>query len=75
MATPSTTPPMPKARSENSPLSQYIMAKPNKVPKATGNNNRGMVSQRRKQYSRNSSTKTSAPAIVVVRSCLICVEL
>ena len=66
---------MPSANSENSPFSQYIIASPNKVPKTTGNNSRGMVSQRRKQTSRNSSTSSKAPAMVVVRSCLICVEL
>ena len=75
MATPNTTPPMPKAKSENSPFSQYIIDKPKSVPKATGNNSRGMVSQRRKQTKRNTSTKTSAPAMVVVRSRLMVVEL
>ena len=74
-ATPSTTPPMPKASSENSPFSQYIMVSPNSVPKTTGSKSRGMESQRRKHTSRKISTKTSAPAMVVVRSCLICVEL
>ena len=75
MATPKTTPPIPNANSENSPFNQYIMVRPKSVPKATGNNRRGIVSQRRKQYSRSNSTNNNAPAIVVVRSCLICVEL
>ena len=66
---------MPSANKENSPFSQYIKVRPKTVPKATGNNSNGMVSQRRKQASRNSKTRRSAPATVVVRSCLICVEL
>ena len=54
---------------------KYIIASPNSVPKATGSNSRGMVSQLRKQMKRNTSTRISAPVMVVVRSCLICDEL
>ena len=75
MATPSTTPPMPRANNENCPLMKYIMASPKSVPKATGSNSRGMVSQLRKHTKRNTSTRISAPVMVVVRSCLICDEL
>ena len=75
MATPKTTPPIPRARSENSPFIQYIIASPNTVPKPTGSSSNGMASQRRKQTTRNASTSKSAAATVVVRSCLICMEL
>ena len=62
---------MPKANSENWPFNQYIIAKPNRVPKTTGNNSRGMVFHCLKQTNRNNSTRTKAPVMVVVRSCLI----
>ena len=51
--------PIPKASSENCPLMKYIIARPNTVPKATGNSRSGMVFQLRKHRKMTSSTMIS----------------
>ena len=51
---------------------KYIMARPKRVPKATGNNNSGMVFQLRKQMKMNISTTINDPTMVLRRSALVC---